>query len=72
MTVTFGDAAQQEVWHTLRSLNDTWTRGNPADLDKYFHPRMVAITASDRLRLEGKEGGKWWAVADQFSTFPGG
>lgn len=49
----FDDSVKKQVWETLRALNDTWTRGDPADLDQYFHPNMVAITASDRERREG-------------------
>jgi hypothetical protein len=132
MTVHFDDPTKQEVWQTLRALNDAWTKGKPHDLKNYFHHDMVAITATDRERLEGreacfnawnnfvqaarihhwkelepriqiyadtavvtyyfdmafdmggqtvklggrdmfvfvKEGGKWWAVADQFSSYP--
>ncbi|HJW81911.1 MAG TPA: nuclear transport factor 2 family protein [Acidiferrobacterales bacterium] len=132
MNTHFDDPARQEVWKTLRTLNDAWTKGRPDDLKTIFHEDMVAITATDRERLEGreacftswnnfakaakvhhwkelkpriqiygntavvtyyfdmsfemggqmvklggrdmfvfvKEGGKWWAVADQFSPYP--
>jgi hypothetical protein len=128
------DAVQQEVWDTLCELNAAWTRGNPDDLVHYFHPGMIAVTASDRYRREGrrvcmagwkgfaqqnkivkwrendpvvrvfgnaavvayyfeiafetagrvvtldgrdtyffvKEEGRWWAVADHYSPYPGG
>lgn len=49
----FDDSTQQAIWTTVRALNDAWTRGNPDDLINYFHPTMVAITATDRHRLEG-------------------
>ncbi|MCK9620826.1 MAG: nuclear transport factor 2 family protein [Methylobacter sp.] len=130
--IRFDDPVQQEVWATVRALNDAWTQGNPDDLVHYFHRDMVAITATDRLRREGgadciagwkgfaevarihrwqeidpiihvygdaavvayyydiafdmngqtmnlggrdmfflvKEDGRWWVVADQFSSFP--
>jgi hypothetical protein len=55
MSVNFDDPAKQEVWNALRALNDAWTIGNPNDLKNYFHKDMVAITATDRERLEGKE-----------------
>jgi hypothetical protein len=133
MALTFQDRLKQEVWDALRALNDAWTKGNPEDLASYFHQNMVAIAATERNRLEGreacvaswvafaraakihwwreidpkielfgqtavvtyyfdmsfdmggqtinlggrdmfvfiKEGGRWWAVADQFSPFPG-
>ena len=132
MTIAFQDATKYEVWETLRKLNDCWTKGNGKDLVNFFHKNMVAITPTDRNRLEGrdacvaawvgfasmakvlhweeidpkieihgntavvtyyfdmsfemggqtikmggrdmfvfvKEGGKWWAVADQFSPYP--
>jgi hypothetical protein len=55
MTVHFDDPIRRDVWQTLRALNDAWTKGNPDDLIGYFHPNMVAITATDRERLEGRE-----------------
>jgi hypothetical protein len=132
MGIDFHDPVKQQVWQTLRALNDTWTQGDPHDLANYFHTDMVAITATDRDRLEGREaclagwsnfaqaakihrwqelepiiqiygdtavvtyyfdmsyemggqyidlggrdmfvfvkdGGRWWAVADQFSMYP--
>jgi ketosteroid isomerase-like protein len=130
--IAFDDPVKREIWATVRAMNDAWTQGNPDDLANFFHHDMVAITASDRERLEGgaacvagwkgfcqatrihrweerdplirvhgdsavvayyfdmsfdmggrtidmggrdmfffvKEGGKWWAVADQFSPYP--
>ena len=132
MTIKFDDSIKQEIWGTVRAMNDAWTKGNPDDLAKYFHQDMVAITATDRNRLDGgaacidgwkgfanaarihrweeidpvihvygnsavvaynfdmsfdmggqtismggrdmfffvKENGRWWAVADQFSSYP--
>lgn len=133
MIIRFDDPVQQEIWTTVRALNDAWTKGNPDDLANYFHRNRVAITSTDRLRREGgadciagwkgfaeaarihhwretdpvihvygdaavvayyfdiafdmngqtfnsagrdmffmvKEEGRWWAVGDQFSLFPG-
>lgn len=53
MTTQFSDSIKQEIWNTLRALNDAWTQGNPDDLAHYFHPDMIAITATDRLRRAG-------------------
>lgn len=50
---TFDDPTKQAIWSTLRAINDAWTKGNPDDLAQYFHPDMVAITATDRHRLNG-------------------
>lgn len=133
MTHRLSDETQQEVWDTIRAVNEAWTRGDPDQLGEFFHPRMVAITPSDRLRREGaeacqagwkafveatrihawrevdplvhvhgdaavvtyyydidfemngqrmreggrdmfflvREDGRWWVVADQFSSWPG-
>lgn len=53
MSLSFTDPVQQEVWNTVRALNDAWTKGNPDDLVNYFHPKMIAITATDRNRRDG-------------------
>lgn len=51
--VSFADPVKQEIWSTVRAMNDAWTKGNPDDLSKFFHQNMVAITATDRNRLDG-------------------
>lgn len=128
------DPIQQEIWATVRALNDAWTKGRPEDLVNFFHPKMQAITPTDRFRRDGaeqciagwkgfadatrirrweekdalirvfgdaavvsyyyeidfemgdqhfelggrdlfffiRENGRWWAVADQFSSYPPG
>lgn len=53
MTIVFSNPVEQEIWATIRALNDAWTKGNPDDLSQYFHPEMLAITATDRHRLDG-------------------
>ncbi|ABD71173.1 hypothetical protein Rfer_3466 [Rhodoferax ferrireducens T118] len=69
MTISFNDPVKQEIWATLRALNDAWTQGDPDDLVNYFHPNMVAITATDRLRRDGAAeclaGWKGFAEATQ-------
>lgn len=132
METTFKTPEQQDIWATVRALNDAWTKGNPDTLADYFHPQMLAITPVDRLRRDGateciagwkgfaestkihswreidplirvygdaavvtyfyeiffdmggrryeeggrdmfffvRENGRWWAVADQFSSYP--
>lgn len=55
MSVHFDDPVKREVWQTLRALNDAWTKGKPENLKNYFHKNMVAITATQRERLEGWE-----------------
>ena len=52
MTTRFTDPVQQEIWRTVRAMNDAWTQGNPDGLAQYFHRDMVAICATERLRLE--------------------
>ncbi len=51
--VSLTDPIKQEIWATVRAMNDAWTKGNPDDLAKFFHHDMVAITATDRKRLDG-------------------
>ena len=132
MGTSFDSPEQQEIWTTVRDINDAWTKGNPDDLAHFFHPQMMAITPVDRLRRDGaeqciagwksfaeaakihnwqetdplirvygdaavvtyfyeisfemggqsfeeggrdlfffiRENGRWWAVADQFSSYP--
>lgn len=48
----FDDPAAQEVWETLRELNQCWTRGSPDDLRFYFHPRMIGVSQTERERLD--------------------
>ena len=49
----FEDPVRNEIWATVRAMNDAWTKGNPDDLVNFFHPEMVAITPTARMRLEG-------------------
>lgn len=67
VAIAFDDPIKQEIWLTVRSLNDVWTKGNPDDLVNYFHRDMIAITATDRYRREGRamclEGWKGFAQA---------
>ena len=45
---------KEEVWRTIQSLNKTWTvDGKPDELKNFFHKNMVAITCTDRERIEG-------------------
>ena len=46
---------EDEVWHYVKSMNHAWTQQRGAGLQQFFHPRMVAITATDRRRLEGRD-----------------
>ena len=53
MNVNFDDPVKQEIWTTVRAMNDAWTAGNPDGLAAFFHDNMVAMTATDRNRLDG-------------------
>ncbi|MBF0540020.1 MAG: hypothetical protein HQK91_01035 [Nitrospirae bacterium] len=45
-----------QVWTTIQNLNRLWTVENNADeLKNYFHKNMVAISPTDKLRLEGRD-----------------
>ncbi len=56
MTSVFSDPVREEIWQVLLRLNDCWTTpdGNPEQLYEFFHKNMVAITPSDRKRIEGQ------------------
>jgi ketosteroid isomerase-like protein len=43
------------VTDTVTALNDCWTGGHPADLVRYFHENIVAITPANRLPLVGRD-----------------
>lgn len=49
------ETVKQEVWKTLRKLNDCWTKGDGSGLVNHFHENMVAITATKRERLVGRD-----------------
>jgi ketosteroid isomerase-like protein len=47
---------KEEVWITIQKLNRLWTIENNADeLKNYFHINMVAISPTDKLRIEGRD-----------------
>ncbi|MBA3015453.1 MAG: nuclear transport factor 2 family protein [Proteobacteria bacterium] len=61
-------AIEKEIWDTIQAMNQCWTSGDRTRLDKlndYFHSTMVAITATDQKRLEGKSAclGAWKSFA---------
>jgi ketosteroid isomerase-like protein len=44
-----------EVWNTIQTMNRLWTVDNkPEALVRFFHKNMVAITPSDKFRVEGQ------------------
>jgi hypothetical protein len=48
---------ESTIWQTIQALNRCWTCGDLSELPKlndFFHDSMVAITPTDKLRLEGK------------------
>jgi ketosteroid isomerase-like protein len=47
-------ATKEEVLAFVKALNETWTKGDGSALSDYFHPRMVAITATDQDILYGR------------------
>mgnify|MGYP000482834772 CR=1 FL=1 len=46
--------AEEEILNFIKAMNKCWTEGNPDDLNNFFHENMVAITPTDKNRLEGK------------------
>lgn len=58
---------KEEVWRVIQELNRAWTiKQNPDELKNYFHKDMVAITATNRNRLEGGDAciDSWKAFAN--------
>jgi hypothetical protein len=46
---------EEEVWQIVQALNRAWTvDGNADALPNYFHENMVAMTPTDRERVEGR------------------
>jgi hypothetical protein len=48
------NSTEKEVLYFIKTMNKCWTEGNPEDLNNYFHANMVAITPTDKNRIEGK------------------
>lgn len=46
---------ENEILKFIKDLNYCWTKGNPEDLNNYFHEDMVAVTPTDRYRREGSK-----------------
>ena len=47
-----------EVWANVQAMNRCWTGGTHEELERltdYFHKTMVAITPTDRFRIEGRD-----------------
>jgi hypothetical protein len=45
-----------EIWNTIQTMNRLWTVDNkPEELVHFFHKNMVAITPTDKFRIEGQE-----------------
>jgi len=58
---------QEEVWQTIQTLNRLWTdQNNAGELVNYFHKDMVAITPTNRNRIEGRDAcvAAWKAFSD--------
>jgi len=49
---------EKEIWDLIQTMNRCWTCGDIKELAKlnnYFHENMVAITATDNHRVEGRK-----------------
>lgn len=45
---------ENDILEFIKKMNECWTKGNPQELENYFHQSMVAITPTDKKRLDGK------------------
>ena len=52
MSMDFDHPVKNEIWATVRAMNDAWTKGNANDLANFFHRDMVAFTPTGRNRLD--------------------
>ncbi|NOX43165.1 MAG: nuclear transport factor 2 family protein [Gammaproteobacteria bacterium] len=48
-------ANKQAVELLLKKINDVWTRGNPEELEKYFHSNMVIEGPAFQDRIVGRD-----------------
>ena len=47
---------EQEVWQRVSDMNRAWAVDRDCEvLEDYFHENMVAITSTDRERIEGRD-----------------
>ncbi len=45
-----------DVWRSIQEMNRAWTvERAPARLREFFHRDMIAVTATDRHRIDGRE-----------------
>lgn len=59
---------KKQIWDFVHELNQCWTQNDPEkleQLEKFFHPDMIAVTSNDKLRkTNAKEclnGWQWFA-----------
>ena len=45
---------ENDILEFIKKMNECWTKGNPQELENYFHQNMIAITPTDKKRLDGK------------------
>jgi ketosteroid isomerase-like protein len=58
---------RDEVWRTVQAMNRAWTVDrDPARLREFFHRDMIAVTATDRQPLLGRDAcvGSWARFVD--------
>jgi ketosteroid isomerase-like protein len=60
----FQDPLQIALWDRVRELNESWTRGDLARLDAYFHPDCVIVAPGFAQRWTGRK-----ACADSYRDF---
>jgi len=47
---------EQDVWRTVHAMNRLWTVDRQPDrLAEFFHRDMVAVTPTDRHRIQGRQ-----------------
>jgi ketosteroid isomerase-like protein len=52
------ESEQQQIWETIQTMNRCWTGNDPEQFEKlnyYFYETMVAVTPTEKCRLEGRQ-----------------
>jgi ketosteroid isomerase-like protein len=57
---------RDEIRWILKNINEAWTKGRPAHLDRYFHEDMVIAQPGFGIRGEGKS-----ACVNSYREFSG-
>lgn len=50
------DNTETKLWQTIEDINRCWTQNQDfKTLEKYFHPQMVVISPTEKMRITGQQ-----------------